>query len=90
VPVAPRSRFYAQKNPNQLRGFVRPALAGASVQIQKENASGGWTSVAATKVDANGDFSATVALSPGSYRARVTGMTGFVAGTTPVLRVIGP
>ena len=48
-----------------------------------------WSNVASTTVDANGDFQAQVALTPGDYRARVSPGRGFVPGVTPVLKV-GP
>ena len=88
VLVAPRVRFYAQKAPNELRGLVRPVLAGAPVEIQRQDDTGAWTTVATTNVDPNGDFDAVLTLSAGVYRARVAATKGLAAGTTPTLRVV--
>jgi hypothetical protein len=88
ITVAPRIRFYADKAPGHLRGLVRPVLTGARVDIQSQNATGAWTTVATTTVDANGDFDATLQLAAGTYRARIAAAKGFAAGTTPSLRVV--
>jgi stage II sporulation protein D len=88
VAVAPYVRFYALPDSTTLRGYARPVLPNAAVAIQRlEGAI--WTNVAQTTVDANGDFQAQVALTPGDYRARVSPGRGFVPGVTPVLKV-GP
>jgi stage II sporulation protein D len=89
VTVAPRVRFYTDKTPGHLRGSIRPVLAGAPVQIQRQDETlGTWTTIATAAVDANGDFDATLPLDPGVYRARVAPGQGFAAGTTPPLRVV--
>ncbi|MFN2627014.1 MAG: SpoIID/LytB domain-containing protein [Gaiellaceae bacterium] len=88
VTVAPRLRFSGQKTPNELRGLVRPVLAGAPLEIQRQNATGTWTTVAKTNVDANGNFDTALQLSSGVYRARVAATRGLAAGTTPTLRVV--
>jgi SpoIID/LytB domain protein len=89
VSVAPRVRFAAEKTPGELRGSVRPVLANAAVQIQRQDeVSGTWTTIATTVVDGTGDFGAAVELTPGVYRARVAGTRGYAAGTTPPLRVV--
>ena len=89
VSVTPRVRFSAVKTPGELRGSVRPVLAGAPVEIQRQDeVTGAWTTIASTVVDANGVFAAAVELTPGVYRARVAGARGYAAGTTPPLRVV--
>jgi stage II sporulation protein D len=89
VAVAPRVRFYADKTPGQLRGLVRPVLAGAAVQIQRQDeTTGSWTTVATTAVGASGDFETALELDAGVYRARVAAVKGFAAGTTPPLHVV--
>src|SRR5262249_46646524 len=45
VPVAPRIRFYPVADPAHLRGFVRPLLPGAKVQVQRLDGTT-WSSVA--------------------------------------------
>jgi hypothetical protein len=66
---------------------VRPGtLAGARVAIQQQQGSG-WATVAQTTVDPTGSFHASLQLTAGVYRARVSSGRGFVAGTSPVLQV---
>jgi SpoIID/LytB domain protein len=89
VPVAPLVRFYSAREATSLRGLVRPVLAAALVEIQRQDEAGNWRAVVRTTVDARGDFRANVRLTPGSYRARVFPGRGFVAGQTKVLRVLG-
>jgi hypothetical protein len=88
VAVAPYVRFHALSDATTLRGYARPVLPNAGVAIQRLDGTT-WSNVAATTVDANGDFQAQVALTPGDYRARVLPGRGFVPGVTPVLKV-GP
>ena len=84
--MAPYVRFHALSDATTLRGYARPLLPNAAVAIQRLNGTT-WTNVASTTVDANGDFQAQVALTPGDYRARVAPGRGFVPGVTPVLKV---
>jgi len=88
VAVAPYVRFHALSDATTLRGYARPLLPNAAVAIQRLDGTT-WSNVASTTVDANGDFQAQVALTPGDYRARVSPGRGFVPGVTPVLKV-GP
>jgi hypothetical protein len=67
-------------------GLARPVLSGSSVQIQKL-AQTGWTTVAQTKTGADGNFSASVDVAPGAYRARVIPGRGFAPGVSKVLKV---
>ena len=87
VPVAPLARFYPTRTADQLHGYVRPTtLAGASVLIQKQQGTA-WPTVAQTTVGTDGDFLATLPLTTGVYRARVSSGHGFVVGFSPVLQV---
>jgi hypothetical protein len=61
-------------------------LSGSAVQVQKL-AQNGWTTVARTRTDAKGDFSANLELTPGAYRARVVPGRGFAPGVSKVLKV---
>jgi hypothetical protein len=89
VPVMPRIRFDTTQAPGSLQGLVRPVLAGATVQIQRQGATPtAWTTVATTTVDATGSFAASLQLSSGTYRARIGASRGYATGTTPPLRVI--
>jgi len=87
VAVAPLVRFDVAESKTSLSGLVRPALPNALVEIQRQ-ASSAWSTVARTRTDANGDFTATLRLRAGSYRARVTPGHGFVPGTTKPLEVV--
>jgi hypothetical protein len=69
-------------------GLVKPVLAGARVQVQRQGNSGTWATVATTNVTSDGAFEASVNLSPGTYRARVVAGKGFAAGLSPVLMVV--
>jgi hypothetical protein len=89
VAVAPRVRFYEPPQPDDLRGLVRPALAGAAVSVQRQAADKTWSTVARATVDANGDFDAQLQLVPGTYRAVVAAFNGYASGATPVLNVVG-
>ena len=90
VPVAPLARFYPVRTQTQLRGYVRPTeLAGTTVLIQKQQGAA-WPTVAQTTVGADGDFLATLQLTTGVYRARVTSGHGFVVGFSPVVQVTTP
>ena len=87
VGVAPLVRFYTVADRANLRGFVRPVLAGAPVQIQRLSGTS-WATVARATVDANGDFAAQLTVSAGTYRARVAPGHGFVPGTSSPLKVL--
>jgi hypothetical protein len=70
-----------------VRGTVRPAFAGVSVQIQRLDGTT-WARVARTELAAGGRFEAHVQLAAGLYRARVAPRHGFVPGTSPPLKVV--
>ena len=62
-------------------------LNGSSVEIQRLNGQS-WQVVARTTVDAVGQFTATVNVTPGTYRARIPAPgRGLVAGTSTTLVV---
>jgi stage II sporulation protein D len=87
VAVAPRIVLAQPADLSELSGTVRPALAGAAVEIQRLNGPS-WQVVARTSVDAAGAFLARVDVTPGSYRARVPAPgRGLVAGTSSTLVV---
>jgi hypothetical protein len=88
VRVAPRVQLAQPADATALGGTVRPRLAGAAVTIERQRGSG-WAEVARTTVDKAGSFRAELAVSPGSYRARVAATEGFAEGTAPVLTVNG-
>jgi stage II sporulation protein D len=90
VAVAPAVRLDAPASPNALGGTVRPgSLAGVTVAIDRSTGAG-WRRVATSRVDAEGEFSVPLVLSPGRYRAVVPAARGFAAGSSPPLDVVAP
>ena len=84
--VAPRVQLRQTADGTGLSGTVRPRLPGADVTIERRRGSA-WAEVARAKVDKAGSFLAALAVSPGSYRARVAATQGFVEGVARVLAV---
>jgi stage II sporulation protein D len=67
-------------------GTVQPAVAGATVDVQRQDA-GVWTSVGTATVQADGSFAPPATPEPGTYRAVVAAGGGLAAGISPLLRV---
>jgi stage II sporulation protein D len=88
LSVAPSVRLTASTDRTAVTGLVKPVLAGARVQVQRQGNSGTWATVATTNVTSDGAFEASVNLSPGTYRARVVAGKGFAVGLSPVLTVV--
>ena len=86
--VAARVNFLAYRGGDALAGIVRPAKAGAAVQIQRRSTTGTWRTVASTTTNARGAFRAQLRVVPGTYRARATVGGGVVPGTSPTLEVV--
>jgi hypothetical protein len=86
LSVAALVRIFASADRFSVTGLARPVLSGSSVQIQKL-ALTGWTTVAQTRTGADGNFSASVDVIPGAYRARVVPGRGFAPGVSKVLKV---
>jgi stage II sporulation protein D len=86
--VSPRAQLQQTIDGTGLSGTVRPRLSGAEVTIERRRASG-WAEVARTTVDKSGSFRVELAVSPGTYRARVAATEGFVEGVTPLLTISG-
>jgi stage II sporulation protein D len=63
-------------------GSIRPALAGAAVQLQQQGASGAWSTLAAGATTATGSFTFSQTLPSGSYRVRCAPGHGLVAGVS--------
>ena len=84
--VAPALRLLAVAGRVGLRGTMLPALAGARVDIQRLGAT--WQTVATATVEQDGRFEARLRVTPGIYRALASPGRGFVAGTSPVLRIV--
>jgi len=88
LSVAPSVRLTASTDRTSVVGLVKPLLPGVPVQVQRQGKNGTWTTVATTNVTADGDFGASVDLSPGVYRARVVAGKGYALGLSPLLTVV--
>jgi len=88
VQVAPRVQLRQAATADTLAGIVRPRLKGAEVTVERRQGTS-WEQLAETRVDADGSFSAELALVAGSYRARVAKTGTWAEGVTPVLEVTG-
>lgn len=86
--VAPRVRISVPAEADALAGTVKPRLAGATAIVERLGPTG-WGQVGRAPVGTAGAFHVSLALTPGSYRARVPATGGFAEGTTPVLEVKG-
>jgi stage II sporulation protein D len=86
VSVAPLVQLAAGGDGVSVAGTVRPVFAGADVQIQRLD-SGGWETVAHAAVAVDGSYSTPLALTSGSYRARVAPGHGFAVGLSETLVV---
>jgi stage II sporulation protein D len=89
VSVSPTVDLTAGTDFTSVRGQVHPVLAAAAVEIQRLDGST-WVTVASTTTDSNGAFAATLNLSPGSYRARVTAGHGWAVGVSETIVVVAP
>jgi len=85
VAVAPR--VAAVVSPTGAVGSIRPVVAGAPVQLQRQTASGSWTSVATGATAADGTYAVAQALQAGSYRVRCAPGHGLAPGFSPAATV---
>jgi stage II sporulation protein D len=69
-----------------LAGTVQPAVAGETVDVQRQDA-GLWSSVGTATLNADGTFAPPLAVQPGTYRAVVAAAGGLAAGVSPVVLV---
>jgi stage II sporulation protein D len=84
VTVAPL--VSASVGAGTVQGTVRPALTGASVQLQRQSGAS-WTTVATATIDGTGTFLVAAQLSPGSYRVRCAPGHGLSPGVSqPILQ----
>jgi stage II sporulation protein D len=82
VPVAPL--VSASLSAGTVLGSVKPALPGASVQLQRQDGVG-WKTVASGITDGGGSFAVTAQLSPGAYRVRCAPGHGLSPGVSQPL-----
>lgn len=86
--VAPVAKLKVPSAPTGLAGTVRPVLPGVPVQIQRTNDTGGWTTVVTTTVDDTGAFTASLPVTPGTYRVRVVAGKGWAVALSSELQVV--
>jgi stage II sporulation protein D len=67
-------------------GTIRPALAGASIQLQRQSGTS-WATVATTRPDTSGAFALPASLGPGSYRVLWAPGRGLSPGVSQLLAV---
>jgi SpoIID/LytB domain protein len=79
VPVVPVVSASAASG--QVQGSVQPPLAGAAVQLQRQDGAG-WTTVASGTTDVGGAYAVAAQLSPGSYRVRCAPGHGLSPGVS--------
>ena len=84
ISVAPR--VDAQATAAGAQGAIRPAIAGAPVQLQQQLGAG-WTIMTSTVTDSAGAWSFTGPLPPGTYRIRCAPGQGLAPGASAALLV---
>jgi hypothetical protein len=78
VAVAPSVRLHAPADLSGFWGIVKPRAAGTTVTIQRQ-AGSSWRTIASMKTTSQGRFALSRAVTPGTYRARVSSK-GFAPG----------
>jgi stage II sporulation protein D len=84
IAVAPR--VDAQVTASGAQGSIKPAVAGAAVELQQQ-VGATWTTVSSTATDAAGAWSFTGALTAGTYRVRCAPAHGLAPGVSSALLV---
>jgi stage II sporulation protein D len=84
VAVAPR--VTAQPAAQGVRGAEAPAVAGAAVQLQRQDGAG-WTTVSSTAADATGAFGFSGSIGAGTYRVRCAPGRGLVPGLSAAFTI---
>ena len=87
LAVAPTVRLSPAADRTSVSGVVKPLLPDAAVLVQRQSGKT-WKTVAQTTTTAYGAFSASVDLTPGTYRARVVAGKGYAVGMSPPLTVV--
>jgi stage II sporulation protein D len=70
-----------------VRGTLRPAAAGAPVQLQRKADGGGWSTLSSTTTDATSAWSFGATLAAGTYRVRSAPGHGVAAGASAAFTV---
>jgi hypothetical protein len=84
IAVAPRVE--AAVGSTGVAGTAKPPIAGAAVQLQRQDA-GVWATVDSTTADAAGAWSFTQQLGPGTYRVRCAPGHGLAPGLSAPITV---
>jgi stage II sporulation protein D len=84
ISVAPR--VSAQPATQGVRGAEVPAVAGAAVQLQRQDG-GGWSTVASTTADTSGAYGFTGPIAAGTYRVRCAPGHGLAPGVSATFTV---
>jgi hypothetical protein len=79
--VAVAARVDAQLAGGSVQGTERPAVAGAAVQLQRQDGAA-WTTVSSTGASGAGSFSFGGTLPAGTYRVRCAPGHGLAAGAS--------
>lgn len=87
LAVAPAVQMSPTSDRTAVTGVVKPLLPDALVQVQRQ-ADSGWKTVATATVTSYGAFTASLDLTPGTYRARVVAGRGYAVGVSSVLTVV--
>ncbi|HEX3805781.1 MAG TPA: SpoIID/LytB domain-containing protein [Gaiellaceae bacterium] len=80
--VTVAARVAATVTATAVQGTLRPAAAGAAVELQQQ-AGGTWTTLSSTVTDSSGAWTFGGALQPGTYRVRCAPGHGIAAGVSP-------
>jgi SpoIID/LytB domain protein len=84
--IAVAARVDAQMTAAGARGTMRPALAGAAVQLQQQSGAA-WTTLATGVTDTAGGWSFAQALTTGTYRVRCAPGHGLAPGLSAPIAV---
>jgi stage II sporulation protein D len=80
------SRVEAAVDATGVGGTAKPPLAGAAVQLQRQDGLA-WTTMGSTETDAAGAWTFTAPLPPGTYRVRCAPGHGLAPGLSAPIRV---
>jgi stage II sporulation protein D len=83
--ISVAARVTATLGASGVQGSVRPAAAGAPVQLQQKQADGSWLTTSSATTDAASSFVFAGGLAAGTYRVRAVPGRGVIAGVSASL-----
>jgi stage II sporulation protein D len=83
--ISVAARVTATLGASGVQGSVRPAAAGAPVQLQQKQADGSWLTTSSATTDAASNFVFAGGLAAGTYRVRAVPGRGVIAGVSASL-----